>query len=65
MRDVYKHLRNKTGTDSVSIDLNSGQVIIDSDVTNGSIVIRGVGKLTNNSTGSVNYVMNAQASYSM
>ncbi|MES2966648.1 MAG: hypothetical protein V4668_02585 [Patescibacteria group bacterium] len=44
-------LINKTGTDAVSIDLNSGQVALDSTVTNGTIVIRGIGKLTNNSTG--------------
>jgi hypothetical protein len=37
---------NKTGPESVSIDLNSGQVILsDTTVTNGTIVIRGVGKL--------------------
>jgi len=37
---------NKTGTDAISIDLNSGQVILDtSTVTNGTIVVRGVGKL--------------------
>jgi len=45
-------LQNKTGTDSVSIDMNSGQIVLDSDVTNGNIVIRGVSTLTDNSTGS-------------
>ena len=35
----------------MSIDLNSGQVVLDSTVTNGTIVIRGVGKLTDNSVG--------------
>jgi hypothetical protein len=40
-------LTNRTGTDSVSIDLNSGQVIIDDTVTNGEITLRGVGKWTN------------------
>lgn len=46
-------IRNKTGTDKVSIDLNSGHVILDSsvDVTLGDVVIRGIGKLTDNSTG--------------
>lgn len=44
-------LKNKSGSESVSIDLNSGHVILDSDVTNGTIVIRGVGKLTDNSAG--------------
>ncbi len=42
---------NKTGTDAVSIDLNSGQVALGSTVTNGNIVIRGIGKLTDNSVG--------------
>lgn len=44
-------LRNKTGAQSVSIDLNSGQIILESTVTNGTIVCRGVGKLINNSVG--------------
>lgn len=39
-------LQNKTGTDSASIDLNSGQVIIDlTTMTNGIVVIRGIGKV--------------------
>jgi hypothetical protein len=44
-------LRNKNGSEAVSIDLNSGQVILDSTVTAGDIVVRGVGKLTDNSVG--------------
>ena len=44
-------LRNKTGTDVVSIDLNSGSISIDSTVTNGEITIRGIGKLIDNSNG--------------
>jgi hypothetical protein len=44
-------LRNKSGSESVSIDLNSGQVILESTVTNGDVVIRGVGELTDNSNG--------------
>jgi len=44
-------LQNKTGTDPVSIDLESGQVILDATVTNGTIVVRGIGKLTDNSAG--------------
>ncbi len=44
-------LINKTGSESVSIDLNSGQIILDSTVTAGTIVCRGVGKLTDNSVG--------------
>ena len=38
-------LTNKTGTESVSIDLNSGQVILSNTVSNGTVVARGVGKL--------------------
>jgi hypothetical protein len=38
-------LRNKTGADAVSIDLNSGQVILENSVIAGQIVVRGVGKL--------------------
>jgi hypothetical protein len=44
-------LINKTGTESVSLDINSGQVILDSTVTNGEIVIRGISQLTDNSNG--------------
>jgi hypothetical protein len=44
-------LTNKTGSESVSIDMNSGQIILDPTVTGGTIVCRGVGKLTDNSIG--------------
>ena len=44
-------LRNKTGSDDISIDLVSGQVILEATVTDGTIFVRGVGKLTDNSTG--------------
>ena len=45
-------LINKTGTESVSIDLNSGQIKIDlATVTNGTIVCRGIGKLIEATTG--------------
>ena len=40
-------LTNKTGPEAVSIDLNSGQVVIDDTVTAGTIVLRGTGKWTN------------------
>jgi hypothetical protein len=40
-------LRNKTGTESVSVDLNSGQVILENDVAAGTIVLRGVGVWSN------------------
>lgn len=42
-------LIQKTGIAAASIDINSGQVIIDSTCTAGSITVRGVGKLTDNS----------------
>ena len=44
-------LENKTGVDSVSLDINSGQVRLRSTVTNGTIVVRGVGKLVDDATG--------------
>lgn len=44
-------LINKTGSEAVSIDLNSGHIILDATVTDGTIVCRGVGKLTDNSVG--------------
>ena len=45
-------LINKNGPESVSIDLNSGQVKIDmTTVTNGTLVIRGIGKLIDADTG--------------
>jgi len=47
-------LINKSGSEAVSIDLNAGQVILDSTVTNGNIVVRGVGMVTDNSTATVN-----------
>lgn len=43
-------LLNKSGTDPVSIDMNSGQVIIDDTVTAGTIVLRGIGRWSNKST---------------
>jgi hypothetical protein len=36
---------NKSGSEAVSVDLNSGQCILDGTVTAGTIVVRGVGKL--------------------
>jgi len=38
-------LLNKTGPESISVDLNSGQCILAATVTNGTVVCRGVGKL--------------------
>lgn len=45
-------LINKTGPEGVVIDLESGEIEIDSTVTNGTITVRGVGSVTDNSTGS-------------
>jgi len=42
---------NKTGPEAVAIDLIAGTVVLDSDVMNGPIVVRGVGTITDNSTG--------------
>ena len=42
---------NKSGADDVSVDMNSGNLILDSTVTAGTIVVRGTGQLTDNSTG--------------
>jgi len=42
---------NKSGTDRVSIDMNSGVITLENTVTNGIFVIRGVGDLVDNSTG--------------
>lgn len=43
-------LTNKTGSENVSIDLNSGQVILTNTVTSGVVVVvRGVGKLIDES----------------
>lgn len=44
-------LINKSGVDKVSIDMGSGQVLLDSTVTNGEIVIRGLGHLDDQSVG--------------
>lgn len=45
-------IQNKTGTESVSVDLNSGQVKLDLEtVTNGTVVIRGIGKVVEMTTG--------------
>lgn len=42
---------NKTGADEASVHLRAGKVILDSTVTNGSLHVRGVGELTDNTTG--------------
>lgn len=44
-------ITNKTGTETVSITLNAGQIWLDSTVTNGTIDISGVGTVIDDSTG--------------
>lgn len=44
-------LKNKSGPENVSIDLNSGQIILEDTVTAGTIVCRGIGKLIEAVTG--------------
>lgn len=44
-------LTNKTGSEQAEIGILSGSVIIDSTVTNGTIVINGIGNVIDNSTG--------------
>ena len=57
-------LTNKTGTDNVVIDLDSGQLILDSTITNGTIIVRGIGKVDDQSTGSAivdtTYLLNSE-----
>ena len=48
-------LTNKSGSESVSVDLNSGQIKLTNSVTNGDIVARGVGKLIEDATGDAIY----------
>jgi hypothetical protein len=44
-------LRNKSGASSVSVDMASGQLILEANVTAGTIVARGIGKLLDSSVG--------------
>ena len=48
MRDYHGGIKliNKTGSDKVSIDLSSGQIKFASDVTDGIIICRGIGQIT-------------------
>lgn len=45
-------IRNKTGPEDVSIDLVSGRLILDSTITDGGFIVRGIGQVTDNTTGS-------------
>lgn len=44
-------LQNESGSDNISIDMASGQLVLDSTISSGTFTIRGVGKLVDNSTG--------------
>lgn len=45
--------KNKTGGSLCAVDLNSGFVVVDSTCTGGSLTVRGIGAMTNNSTGTL------------
>lgn len=51
-------LINKSEPESVSIDVNSGQVILDGTVTAGEIVVRGIYHLEDNSGGTTTVIRN-------
>lgn len=55
-------IKNLTGSNQVSIDLNSGLVVLDSTITAGTIVVRGVGQVIDNTMGTAsvdtNYLIN-------
>lgn len=55
-------VKNLTGNQEISIDLNSGLVVLDNTITAGTIVIRGIGQVINNTTGTAsvdtNYLIN-------
>lgn len=44
-------LTNKSGAEVASLDMSSGEVILDSSVTNGTVTIRGIANITDNSVG--------------
>lgn len=45
-------IRNKTNSEDMTVDLTSGRIVLESSITSGSFLFRGIGSLTNNSTGS-------------
>lgn len=45
-----KLINHTSGSDNVSIDMNSGHVILDSTISSGTFIIRGITKVTDNST---------------
>lgn len=47
-------IRNKSGPETITADLSAGQVTLENTVTNGLIIIRGIGELVDQSTGTAN-----------
>ena len=64
MRDYNGGIKisNKTGAESISIDMNSGHIKLDGTITQGTIICRGVGKLTDTSQGTT--IVDDQLTYS-
>ena len=54
-------IKNRTGEDPISIDMNSGQFVADPTCTAGDINVRGVCKITDNSTGVCNIITDGKA----
>lgn len=56
VRDYHGGLgiKNRSGQDAISIDMSSGQVILDNTITAGEMTIRGVCKVVDNTTGTAN-----------
>ena len=46
-----KLINHNVGTDSTSIDMSSGQVVLDSTISSGTFTIRGIADVTDNSSG--------------
>ena len=44
-------LKNITGATDISVNFNTGRLILDSTCTNGSIIVRGIGSLVDGSAG--------------
>lgn len=44
-------ITNKSGPENVNIDLSSGKIILDNTIINGTVIIRGIGELEDNSSG--------------
>ncbi len=58
-------LTNKDGLESISVDLNSGQIKLTDTITNGDIVLRGVGTLTEDYSNGANVINQLLNTYSI